>query len=111
MRNLVKNRYRLGHPRSPKESNLYGGSMYSRANASISERCHETKCTYGKYVGHPNLMGMGSPCGKVYSLAGVLYMRLLDCQHDVILRFVTMPTTDDNLNRHANPTYYEERAK
>jgi len=81
MRNLAENRYRLGHPRSPKETissitvDLYGGSMYSRASVSISERCHETKCVYGKYA-DPNLMGMGSPCGKVYSLAGVLYMKV-----------------------------------
>ncbi len=80
MRNLAENRDRLGHPRSPKEIvllYLYGGSMYSRASVSYRERCHETKCTYGKYVGHPNLMGMGFPCGKVYSLAGVLYMRFI----------------------------------
>ena len=97
MRNLAENRYRLGHPRSPKESNLYGGSMYSRASVRQSERCHETKCTYGKYVGHPNLMGMGSPCGKVYSLAGVLYMRV-SCHHDVISRRLnnSQPANDNN---------------
>ena len=65
---------------------------------------------YMESICHPNLMGMGSPCGKVYSLAGVLHMRIEDMMcFRAGLRTNTQPRSDDTLPSYISDN--EERAK
>ena len=57
--------------------NVQSGQRKIKASVAVGQSEH-LKRMLDQSCQHPNLIGTGSPCGKVYSLAGVLYIQDLD---------------------------------